>query len=91
MYAVLIKYQNINVELEYKSNDNYIDMYIRNNKYNIILELKYLKKTDSSKLVEVKENAIKQINEYSKIFDKNNLRKYIVIFIGSEYTVEEIN
>ena len=90
MYTILIRYQNIDVYLEYPTNDKYIDMYIKTPNYNILVELKYLKKKESLKYDEVKALAIIQMKEYAKIFDKDNLKKYVVIFTGSDYTVDVI-
>ena len=95
MYVILNRYIEINAELEYKSNDNYIDMIIFKNKYtkyNIMIELKYIKVKESNTYEEVLDNAIKQINNYTlDNIDNNYLRKYVIIFIGSEYKLIPIN
>ena len=90
MYVILNRYIEINSELEYKSNDNYIDMIIFKNeycKYNIMIELKYIKAKDKNTYNEVRKEAIEQIRKYSLA----DTLKYVVIFTGSEYTIDTIN
>lgn len=95
--TLLINNNAFNVFSEYEVNNGYIDlMLFKKNmaNYNIMIELKYIKKSEySEELLRLKKDAAKeQINKY--ILDdripKDNLKKYIVIFIGSEYILEEI-
>ena len=95
MYAILTKYEQLNAFLEYQSNDNYIDLMILQNKYtnyNIMVELKYLKKSEEGLYNKVYNEALEQINKYilDDRIDKNNLKKYIIVFIGSDYKLSEI-
>ena len=92
MYAIITKYEIMNAEIEYKSNDNYIDLMILKNKvcnYNIMIELKYIKKSEETLYDKVYNEAIEQINRYSNI-NIDNLKKYVVVFIGSDYNLIEI-
>ena len=99
LYFTLIKNDLINVYTEYPCNKGYADVYIlgRNKplKYEILIEIKYIKKSEYSieELERKRKEAIEQISEYSKDerINKNNLRKYIVIFKGDElHLLEEI-
>ena len=59
----------------------------------VIIEFKYLKKNEASKLEEKKEEARRQIIEYSEYEDiKNipNLNKYIIVAVNDEIYVEKI-
>ena len=93
IYALLFSSNAIDVELEQRSMDNYIDIMIFKNeycKYNIMIELKYLKKKESNRYDEVYNKAMEQITKYSEDYAKDNLKKYIVIFTGSDYTLTEV-
>ncbi len=59
----------------------------------VIIEFKYLKKNEASKLEEKKEEARKQIIEYSEYEDIKkipNLNKYIIVAVNDEIYVEKI-
>ena len=91
MYTILTKYLKIKVELEYRSGDHYIDMAILKNEvshYNILIELKYIKEKDKDTYDEVYKTAKEQICKYT--LNDINEKKYIVIFTGSNYTLEEV-
>ena len=96
VYAILNRYQEFDVKLEYPSNDNYIDLMIfrkNNSKYNVMLELKYIKKKEYNIILlnKKKKEAINQLNKYIEDdrINKDNLRKYAVIFVGSDIKVLE--
>ena len=97
LYFTLIKNDLINVYTEYACNKGYADVYIfgRNKplKYNIMIELKYIKKSEYSKekLERKREEAINQIREYSldERITQDNLKKYVVIFKGNELSLLE--
>lgn len=61
IYAILTKYTQIDTFLEYKSNDNYIDLYINTKNNNILIELKYIKVKDSNIYNDIYNNALEQI------------------------------
>ena len=60
-----------------------------------MIELKYIKKSDSEKdnsiLNKKKDDAIKQLLSYSEDerFDKTNLKRYVVIFVGNDLKLLE--
>ncbi len=63
------------------------------NYFSIMIEFKYLKKTELEKLEEKKQEAKKQIKEYAEyeeIKNLHNLKKYTVIAVNDEIYVEEI-
>ena len=98
-FAMLMNYHEINTYTEYSVNNGYIDLMLFRNskisKYDIMIELKYIKKSDyrkNKKLLLIKEEEAKnQINHYVKDerIPKENLKKYIVIFIGEKVEVIE--
>ena len=83
--------------MEYPLSGGYADLVILSNsakmKENILIELKYIKKKEYSnkKFRETREKAITQLKEYSMDRRINNLpiRKYVVIFQGSEVSLLE--
>jgi len=94
-YALLMNRLEFNTYVEYECpGGGYADLYIEGNKeytgYNIIVELKYIKKgeSDVKKLVEEKRlEGIEQLDRYN--LDKDNLRKYLVVFVGREVKILE--
>ena len=71
IYLILSRYQRIDAYMEYPVNDNYIDIFIKENEYNkhnIMIELKYLKKKESNLSDSVMKEAIKQVGSYT--YDK---------------------
>ena len=60
----------------------------------IMIEFKYLKKEDKSKLKEKQKEAKKQIQEYGKfeeIKELKNIYKYTVIAVNDELYVEKVD
>lgn len=98
-FTLLCNNNNVRVYTEYSTSNGYIDVMIFKNsdisKYDIMIELKYLKKSEyrrNKKLLDEKRNeAIKQLNSYSldDRISKDNLRKYVVIFVGNKLKVLE--
>ena len=100
-FTLLCGNPNFNTYTEYPTSNGFIDvMLFKNGKYSkhdIMIELKYLKKSDYRKnkklLTLKKEEAISQLESYAKDerIPKDNLKKYIVIFIGNKLElIEEI-
>ena len=100
-FTLLCGNKNFNTYTEYPTNHGYIDVMLFKNgnysKYDIMIELKYIKKSDYRKnkklLLIKKEEAKNQINHYVKDerMPKEDLKKYIVIFIGEKIElIEEI-
>ena len=97
-FTLLMENPNIRVYTEYPTNAGYIDIIIFKNsdlsKYNIMIELKYLKKSEyrkNKKLLSMKkEEAIAQLNNYSSD-DRipKDIYKYVVIFIGNKVQLIE--
>ena len=61
--------------------------------YGVMIEFKYLKKTEENQLKEKQEEARKQIKEYSEFEEIKaipNLRKYTILAVADEIHVEEI-
>lgn len=79
------------------SKDKFIDLMIFKNKdksnYDIMIEFKYIKKKEykRSLLERLKNIGIEQLKEYVGLLDvsKLNLKKYLVIYVGSEIKVME--
>ena len=98
-FTLLCGNKNFNTYTEYPTNHGYIDvMLFKNGNYSkndIMIELKYIKKSDYRKnkklLLIKKEEAKNQINHYVKDerIPKENLKKYIVIFIGEKIEIIE--
>ena len=98
-FTLLISNRVFNSYNEFPSSNDYIDLMLFKNselcKYDIMIELKYLKMREyrrNRKLLEMKkQDAIKQLNEYSMDdrIDKNTLKKYVVIFVGSSLKLLE--
>lgn len=87
----------INSEREVE--DGYVDIYLEKDgrmpgvKYEWLIELKYLKKGDRSKLAEVKERGLGQLRQYaesSRFKDKPDLKKALVVFTGKDRYIVEI-
>ena len=97
LYFTLIKNDLINVYTEYPCNGGYADVYIFGRvkalTYNILVELKYIKKSEFNDKVlkEKREEALLQIENYSKDdrINQGNLRKYVVVFKGDEVKLLE--
>lgn len=79
------------------SKDKFIDLMIFKNKdksnYDIMIEFKYIKEKEykRSLLKKLKNTGIEQLKDYVGLLDvsKLNLKKYLVIYVGSEIKVME--
>ena len=94
MYLLLSKYKVFETYMEYPSGDGYIDLMILKNElsnYDVMIELKYIKKSEEALFESKKEEALEQLKRYSlNDRDNNHLKKYAIIFIGSEYKLYEV-
>ena len=96
-YSLLAKYNEFDTRFEYPVKDKFIDLMIFKNKdksnYDIMIEFKYIKKKEykRSLLERLKNTGIEQLKEYVGLLDvsKLNLKKYLVIYVGSEIKVME--
>ncbi len=90
--------KNYNVTSELEANRRYMDLLITpqtnvENKYSILIEFKYLKKSEENLLEETKAKAREQILEYSnleKIKSIQKLKKYTVVAVVDELYVDEV-
>ena len=94
MYLLLSKYKVFETYMEYPSGDGYIDLMILKNElsnYDVMIELKYIKRSEETLFESKKEEALEQLKKYSlNDRDNNHLKKYAIIFIGSEYKLYEV-
>lgn len=98
-FSLLIGKKEFYIYNEYSSGNGYIDLLLLKNndlcKYDIMIELKYLKVSDyekNNKLLEMKrKDAINQLNNYSmdERIDKTTLKRYVVIFVGTDLKLLE--
>jgi len=89
MIGLLCPYESYYIHSEYESRRSYPDIYLEkmpNNpvKYDIVLELKYVKKSKVDTLKTVIEEAQTQLNEYrsSERFARPDVRGFYVVFLG---------
>jgi hypothetical protein len=85
---------------ERETEGGYIDIYLERDirmpdvKYEWLIELKYLKKSEKGKVDKIKEEGIKQLKRYIEsrgLKDRKDVKQALVIFIGKdEYQVIEI-
>ena len=90
-FSLLIGKKEFYIYNEYQSGDGYIDLFLLGNKdlcsHDIMIELKYISVKEykkNRKMLEIKKNeAIEQLNKYfqDERINKNNLKKYVLIFI----------
>jgi hypothetical protein len=104
MFTLLSLDSRYIIDSEYETNKGYVDIYLRKPrplakemKYEWLIELKYLKVEDRGKLEKVIKEGKKQIESYknSRKFEQkflnNNIKCYLLIFIGkSEYHIIEV-
>ena len=96
-YSLLVKRDSFDTKFEYPVKDKFIDLMIFKNKdksnYDIMIEFKYIKKKEykRSLLERLKNTGMEQLKEYESLLDisKLNLKKYLVIYVGSEIKVME--
>jgi len=94
-YTLLRNTLNFKTYVEYPCNLGYADIFLEgiNMDFNIMIELKYIKKKEYSRKVleEKRQEGIKQLEEYSKDTRLNSkeLKKYLVVFVGEKAQVIE--
>ncbi len=97
MIGLLCPYESYFIHSEYESRRAYPDIFLEKKpntivKYEIVLELKYVKKKEEDKLPQVIEQAQTQLDEYmrSERFSQPDVRGFYVVFLGGEvYQWEE--
>jgi len=96
LYIGLIHNDGFEVYSEYPASSGYIDLLLRRKgilgNYDIMIELKYLKKSNRKLLESKRVEAIEQLKRYSQDerINKPDLKKYAIIFIGSDYKIYEV-
>ena len=98
IFTLLYASRKFNVYSEYETTNGYIDIYVKKkgtkSVYDMMIELKYIKKSDYSEelLGEKLKEGIEQIEKYSldERIEQNNLKKYVIVFVGSEYHLKEV-
>ena len=95
MYTLMKRYSQLDVVFEYHFDSKYADIVVLENektRYNVIIELKYIKKKEYSKRVfeRVKNEAIEQVKDYKlNGVNETSVKRYAVIFLNDENTLNE--
>lgn len=100
-FSLLVDSSEYNIYNEYPCKCGYIDLYLKGNceefKNDIMIELKYIKLKEyrkNKKILDIKrEEAREQLKQYSKDerINSENLKRYVVIFIGNNLKlIEEV-
>lgn len=91
MIGLLFPYESYFIHSEYESRKGYPDIFLekmpnRAIKYDIVLELKYVKKSAHHTLEKVAEQAESQLGEYmqSERFSRPDVLGFYVVFLGGE-------
>jgi hypothetical protein len=89
--GLFFPYKAFHIHSEYESRKGYPDVFLeripsRMMNYEIVLELKYLKKSQESSLPKVVEEAKNQLHEYlqSERFRRPDVRGFYIVFLGGE-------
>jgi PD-(D/E)XK nuclease superfamily len=91
MIALLFPYKAFKIHSEYESNRQYPDVFLeripdRKINYEVVLELKYIKKSKNETLDNVIKEAETQLDGYMKSdrFNRPDVRGFYVIFLGGD-------
>ena len=91
MVGLLFPYESYYIHSEYEAKRGYPDIFLermpnRPIKYDIVLELKYVKKSATNTLEKVIEHAESQLGEYmrSERFSRPDVLGFYVVFLGGE-------
>ncbi len=91
MIGLLYPYESYYIHSEYEARRGYPDIFLeripdRPTKFDIVLELKYVKKSQEDTLPQVIKDAKKQLNRYmrSTRFKRPDVRGYYVVFLGGK-------
>jgi Predicted AAA-ATPase/PD-(D/E)XK nuclease superfamily len=91
MIGLLCPYESYFIHSEYESRRGYPDIFLEKKpntivKYEIVIELKYLKKKEENKLPQVITEAQAQLDEYmrSERFSRPDVRGFYVVYLGGE-------
>ena len=97
-YCILMNLKIYNVKSEMEVGREYPDIVlipreVNKGYYSVMIEFKYLKKTEENKLTEKQEEARKQIEKYSNTEEMKaikNLNKYTMVVINDKIHVQKI-
>ena len=91
MIALLFPYKAFKIHSEYEAKRTYPDIFLeripdRKINHEVVLELKYVKKSASDTLKTVIKEAQEQLNGYMKTerFSRPDVRGYYIVFLGGE-------
>ena len=96
LFAYLMNSRAYRPISERETESGFIDIYLEKDKripdvkYEWIIELKYIKKSERSKLAEIKLQGLKQLDVYaaSRAFDgQSNVKKALILFVGKDETI----
>ena len=101
LYMVFMRLSTqYNIYDEYQAGQGFVDLYAQNitdlNLYEAVIELKYVKKSDVSKVNKEKivQCAKAQLSKYmedKRLGNREKLKKFVIVFLGFEdYILEEI-
>jgi hypothetical protein len=89
MIGLLFPYESYFIHSEYEARRGYPDIFLERlpdkpTKFDIVLELKYVKKSAEDKLEKIIEEAQIQLNGYmtSQRFARPDVRGFYVVFLG---------
>ncbi len=92
--GLFFPYKAFHIHSEYEARKGYPDVFLeripgRMMNYEIVLELKYLKKSQENSLPQVSEEAENQVNEYlqSERFSRPDVRGFYIVFLGGEVAI----
>jgi PD-(D/E)XK nuclease superfamily len=91
MIALLFPYKAFKIHSEYESKRTYPDIFLervpdRKINYEVVFELKYVKKSAEEKLAEVILDAQTQLNGYmaTERFSRPDVRGFYIVFLGGK-------
>ena len=101
LFMIFLKFSTAYIVYdEYQAGQGFTDLYLQKNMdkkiYEAVVELKYVKKSEVSKVNKEKliENAKSQLSKYMedrRLGNKPMLKKYVIVFLGFEdYILEEL-
>lgn len=102
VYSMLLAYTSQYITYgEYPAGQGFLDVYMKKTanslaKYEVVLELKYIKQKDikkvnDKKIIKLAKEQMEKYMQDKRMLQKENLKKFVVIFKGFEkYYIEEI-
>jgi hypothetical protein len=91
MVGLLFPYESYFIHSEYETRRGYPDIFLerlpeRMTKFDIVLELKYVKKSNADDLPKIIQDAEQQLDQYmrSERFSRPDVKGFYVVFLGGE-------